>query len=76
MREIGVLIRAPADRADGYASQCCDASDPNSFTAWLKTRPQELTSTLEDMIVGGLRAVGDVDVPSPSRGHTQPVREP
>lgn len=44
---------------NGYASQCCEASDPNSFAAWLTTRPKELASTLQDMIVGGLRAVGD-----------------
>ena len=37
---------------NGYASQCCDAADPNSFAAWLATRPKELTSTLEDMIEG------------------------
>lgn len=50
---------------NGYASQCCEASDPNSFAAWLTTRPKELASTLQDMIAGGLRAVdGGVDVPS------------
>jgi len=59
---------------NGYASQCCDAEDPNSFASWLTSRPQELASTLEDMIVGGLRAVGDVDVPSCAATGREPTK--
>ena len=59
---------------NGYASQCCDAEDPNSFASWLTSRPKELASTLEDMIVGGLRAVGDVDVPSCAATGKEPTK--
>ena len=59
---------------NGYASQCCDANDDNSFASWLTTRPGELTSTLQDMIEGGLRAVGDVDVPSCAATGKEPTK--